>query len=65
MFQASDDKERNFLELLDDNLNIIELTYFKNRSWLKYFGHLNSLYTRAMRAIVNYASIGYCLRFFS
>jgi len=65
MFQASDDKGRNFLELIDNNLNIIELTYSKDKSWVKYFGYLNSLYTRAIRAIVNHTSIGkYCLRFF-
>ena len=31
MFQASDNKERNFLELLDDGLNIIEPSYSKGR----------------------------------
>ena len=65
IFQASDNKGRHFLELLDNNLNIIELTYSKGGSWLKYFSHLNSLYTRAIRAIVNHAPIGeYWLRFF-
>jgi len=35
------------------------------RSWLKYFGHSNSLYARATRTIINYAPIGeYRLRFF-
>ena len=34
-FQASDKKERNFLDLLDNNLNIIELIYSKGGSWLK------------------------------
>ena len=64
-FQASDGKGRNFLELFDDNLNIIKLIYSKGRSWLKYFGHSNSLYIRVTRAIVNHTSIGkYCLRFF-
>jgi len=29
MFQASDTKGRNFLELLNDDSNIIELTYSK------------------------------------
>ena len=56
MFQASDEKERNFLELLDNNLNIIEP---------KYFGHSNSLYARVLRAIANHTLIReYCLRFF-
>ena len=65
LFQASDSKERNFLELLDNNSNIIKLTYSKGESWLKYFSHSNSLYVRALRAIINYASIEeYCLKFF-
>ena len=65
MFQALDYKGRSFLDLLDDDLNIIEPLYFKEGSWLKYFSHSNSLYARATRAIVNHASIGeYCLRFF-
>ena len=58
MFQASDNKGRNFIELLDDNLNIIEPSYSKGGSWLKFFGHSNSLCARAMRAIVNHAPIG-------
>ena len=61
-FQASDAKGRNFLELLDDDSNIIELTYFKGGSWLKYFGHSNSLCVRASRAIIPTGE--YCLRFF-
>ena len=65
MFQASDYKGRSFLDLLDDNLNIIKLLYSKGGSWLKHFGHSNSLCTRATRAIVNHSPIGkYCLRFF-
>ena len=62
MFQALDNKGRHFLDLLDNNFNIIKLTYSKSRSWLKYFGHSNSLYTRATRAIVNYAPICYELK---
>ena len=65
MFQVSDNKERNFLDLLNDNLSTIELMYSKEGSWLKYFGHSNSLYARATRAIVNHSPIGeYWLRFF-
>jgi len=65
MFQASDNKGRNFLDLLDDNLNTIELMYSKGESWLKYFGHSNLLCARVTRAIVNYFPIGeYQLRFF-
>ena len=58
MFQVSDNKERNFLDLLNDNLSTIELMYSKEGSWLKYFGHSNSLYARATRAIVNHSPIG-------
>ena len=57
-FQASDDKRRYFLDLLDNDLNSIELTYSKGGSWLKFFGHSNSLYTRVTRAITNHAPIG-------
>jgi len=42
-FQASNNKERHFLNLLNDKSNPIELSHFKGGSWLKYFGHSNSL----------------------
>ena len=59
-FQASDLKKHQFLELC-----ALEPLYSKGSTWLKYFGHLISLCTRATRAIVNHASIGkYRLRFF-
>ena len=65
VFQASDYKGRSFLNLLDNDLNIIEPLYSKGESWLKYFSHSNLLYARATRVIVNHASISkYCLRFF-
>jgi len=64
-FQALDLKGRNFLELLDDESNSLKLSAIKGSLWLQYFGHSNSLCTRATRAIVNYAPIGkYWLRFF-
>ena len=64
-FQASDDKGQNCLELCDDDMQTITPLIAKGGLWLKYFEHLNSLYTRALRAIVNHASIGeYQLRFF-
>jgi len=64
-FQASDSKENQFLDLLDDNDNIIKLSYIKGRSWLKVFGYSNSLCAQATRAIMNHAPIGkYRLRFF-
>jgi len=58
LFQASDSKGRNFLELLDDNSNPIELSAVKDRLWLKHFSLSNSLCTRATRAIVNHTPIG-------
>ena len=64
-FQTSDLKEKHFLDLLDNDNNIIELTYIKGKLWLKYFGHSNLLCARATRVITNYAPISeYRLRFF-
>jgi len=64
-FQASDLKGRNFLELVDNDNNTLEPTYCKGGTWLQFFGHSNTLCTRATRAITNHALIGeYCLRFF-
>jgi len=57
-FQASDRKGNHFLDLVDDNLNIIEPAYTKGGSWLQVFGHSNSLCARATRAITNHAPIG-------
>jgi len=57
-FQMSDDKGCNFLELLDNKNNLLKPTYSKGGIWLKYFGHLNLLYTRATRAIINHVPIG-------
>ena len=68
MFQASNLEGNQFLDLLDDDnniINIIEPSYVKGESWLKMFGHLNSLCMCATRAITNYAPTGkYRLRFF-
>ena len=65
-FQASNFKGNHFLDLLDDNNNIIKLTYVKGGLWLKMIGHSNSLCVHATRTITNYAPIGkYRLRFFS
>ena len=52
-FQASDWKGKHFLELLNDNNNIIKPSYIKDGSWLKYFGHSNLLCARVMRTITN------------
>ena len=43
IFQASDLKGKQFLNLLDDNNNIIKPSYAKGGSWLKVFDHSNSL----------------------
>ena len=65
MFQASDGRGNQFLDLLDDDFNPIEPSYTKGGLWLQVFGHSNSLCARATRAITNYAPIGkYRLRFF-
>ena len=64
-FQAPDSKGNNFLDLLDNDYNIIELLYIKGGPWLQAFRHSNSLCTRATQAITNHAPIGeYRLRFF-
>ena len=64
-FQALDGKERHFLNLLDDNFNIIKPLYIKEGSWLQFFGYLNLLWVYATRAIINHAPIGkYRLRLF-
>ena len=64
-FQASDLKGNQFLDLLDDDSNTIEPSYVKGGPWLKMFGHSNSLYAHATRAITNHAPTGeYRLRIF-
>ena len=64
-FQASDFKERQFLELLDDELNFLKPSARNSGPWLQYFDHFNSLCTRATRAIINHAPTSkYQLRFF-
>ena len=65
MFQASDGKGKHFLDLVDNNLNIIEPVYTEGRPWLQVFGYSNLLCACATRAITNHAPIGeYWLRFF-
>ena len=64
-FQASDGKERHFLDLLDNNFNVTIPSYIKEGLWLQSFEHLNSLCACTTRAITNHALIGgYRLRFF-
>ena len=57
-FQASNGKGRNFLELLDDDLNVVKPSYIKGGPWLQIVGHSNSLCARATRAITNHMPIG-------
>ena len=64
-FQALDLKGKQFLDLLNENNNIIEPSYAKGESWLKIFSHSNTLYVCALWAITNHTPIGeYRLRFF-
>ena len=65
IFQVSDLKGKQFLDLLNSDRNSLEPSYIKGRLWLKFFSHFNSLCARAMRAIINRILIGeYKLRFF-
>ena len=51
MFQVSDLKGRSFLDLINSNDSILEPSYCKGSTWLKYFGHSNILCARATKAI--------------
>ena len=63
-FQVLDRKGRQFLDLVDNNLNIIKPAYTKRGSWLQVFSYPNSLCAHATRAITNHTPIGeYRLRF--
>ena len=65
IFQASDYKGSNFLDWIGDDFLSTKLTYTKDSTWLNYFGHSNTLYACATRAITNHTSIGeYHFRFF-
>jgi len=57
-FQVSDLKERNFMDLVNSDNNVLEPIYSKDGTWLQYFGHSNMLCARATRTITNYAPIG-------
>ena len=58
-------KNKQFLNLVDGDNNLFEPLYIKDSLWFQNFGHSNSLYARASRAITNHAPIGkYRLRFF-
>jgi len=61
-FQASEYKERHFLDL---NNNDVKPTYTKGGTWLNLIGYSNTLCTGVTRAIMNHAPIGeYWLRSF-
>ena len=65
MFQASNLKGNNFLDLVNSDDKILEPTYSKGSIWLQHFGHSNTLCARATRVIMNHAPIEeYWLRFF-
>jgi len=64
-FQALNYKGRQFLELLDSDLNSLEPSTKNSSLWLKQFSHSNSLCARATRAVVNHTPTGeYWLGFF-
>ena len=65
LFKHWMEKGKQFYDLVDDNLEIIELSYTKGGPWLQSFGHSNLLCARATRAITNHTPIGeYHLWFF-
>ena len=56
---------RHFLPFKDRNRQFLQLSHSKDSSWLSYIGQSVTLYTRATRAILNYAPIEeYRQRFF-
>ena len=56
-FQASDDREHHFLDLLDENSNPLKPSTANGGLWLKHFSHSNLLCARATRVIVNHTPI--------
>ena len=58
LFQASVSKGKNFLDLLDDDLNPLEPSSIKGEPWLQWFGHSNSSCAHSSKAIMNHAPIG-------
>ena len=64
-FQASNYKERNFLNLNNNDSNPICPTYLKNRAWLKHCSLSNLFCACITRLMTNHAPIGeYRQRFF-
>ena len=54
-FQALDLKGKNFLKLLNNDLNLLEPSTIKSRPWLQYFGHSNSLCTKLLVIFFNFS----------
>jgi len=57
LFQASDSKGKNFLDLLNDDLNPLKPSSIEKGPWLQLFGHSNLLCACSSRAIMNHAPI--------
>jgi len=57
LFQASDSKGKNFLDLLNDDLNPLKPSSIEKGPWLQLFGHSNLLCPCSSRAIMNHAPI--------
>ena len=59
-FQVSNQKGWQFLDLINDDDNLIEFesSYINGGFWLKFIGHSNLLYARVTRAIINHTPIG-------
>jgi len=65
VFQASEFKERKFLELNNNDHSLICPTYFKDKAWLKYFGSSNLSCAQVTKLVMNHIPISeYRLRFF-
>ena len=64
-FNCSTIQKYCFLTLRDKNCILLQLSYFKDSSWLSHIGQLVILYARVTRAIFNYASIGKYRQYFS
>ena len=65
IFQTSNFKSKQFLNLLNNKLYPIKSLYTKEDLWLKHFDYSNSLCMRTTRAITNHTLIGeYYFHFF-
>jgi len=57
-FQASNNKGNHFLDLYDDNDQILTPTYTKGGTWLRHVSNSNTICARLTRLITNHAPIG-------